>query len=115
MFQTFKNDVFDRLCRDVLCFVKDMSSNDGTPNVVFQNSIEFQLLGVTDTPDTGRNQLCRLVQTLVTLLKNMPPPASICLFYRIKIVHFSGIRPRVVRVEGDHADHLTPTEAPQLP
>ena len=32
--------------------------------------------------------------------------------YRIKTVDFSGIRTRIVRVEGEYADHFTTATAP---
>ena len=34
-------------------------------------------------------------------------------FYR-NIIDLSGIRTRIVRVEGEHADHLTTTTAPTV-
>ena len=54
-------------------------------------------------------------------LKNGPTPASFLFifvlfnnnFYR-KIVDLSGIRTRIVGVEGEHADHLTTTTALQI-
>ena len=54
------------------------------------------------------------------LKKNGPTPASFCLFlffsntiFTEKTADISGIGTRIVRVEGEHADHLTTTMARQ--
>ena len=54
-------------------------------------------------------------------LKNGPTPASFCLFsffsiinFTEKTVGFSGIRTRIVRLEGEFADHLTTTTTAQF-
>ena len=60
-----------------------------------------------------------LNQTLISLFKNGPTPASFFVYFcsfqtqnlQKKTVGFSGIRTRIVRVEGKHADHQTTTTA----
>ena len=55
-----------------------------------------------------------MLQEHFSFLKNGPTPASFCLFsffsnthFTQKTVGFIGIRTRIVRVEGEHAYHLT--------
>ena len=55
---------------------------------------------------------CNIDAVLITFLMGQPP-ASFCLFSFVSKHKFnSKIRTRVVRVDGDHDDHLTTTTSP---
>ena len=69
-------------------------------------------------PQSYGGPLSPLIVYLNYLFLNGPTPASFCLFllftntkFTEETVGFSGIRTRIVRVEGEHADHFTTTTA----